>query len=46
MHSLENLSLLWQIDSRLGLWVAYIKWQLRNATQVPVMKVKVMVFEK
>jgi hypothetical protein len=37
------LSLLWPIDSKLGVWVAYIKMQLGIATQVSVIKVKVTV---
>jgi len=35
--------LLWPIDTKLGLWVAYIKTQLGIATQVYVIKVKVKV---
>jgi len=41
--SLNNLSLLWHIDTKLGEWVAYIKAQLWIATQVSVIKVKVTV---
>ncbi len=40
---LNNLSLLWPIDSKLGVWVAYIKRQLGIATQMSVIKVKVTV---
>jgi len=45
---LNNLSLLWLIDTKLGVWVAsvwaaYIKTQLGIATQVSMIKVKVTV---
>ena len=40
---LNNLSLLWPIDTKLGVRVAYIKMQLGIATQVYVIKVKVTV---
>ena len=40
---LNNFSLLWPIDTKLAVWVAYIKTQLRIATQVYVIKVKVTV---
>ena len=40
---LNNFSLLWPIDTKLAVWVAYIKAQLRIATQVSVIKVKVTV---
>ena len=40
---LNNFSLLWPIDTKLGVWVAYIKTQLGIATQVYVIKVKVTV---
>ena len=40
---LNNLSLLWPIDSKLDIWVAYIKRQLGIATQMYVAKVKVTV---
>jgi len=40
---LNNFSLLWLIDTKLTLWVAYIKTQLGIATQVSVIKVKVPV---
>jgi len=40
---LNNFSLLWPIDTKLGVWVAYIKMQLGIATQVSVVKVKVAV---
>jgi hypothetical protein len=40
---LNYLSLLRVIDSKFGVWVAYIKWQLGVATQVSVIKVKVTV---
>jgi hypothetical protein len=43
---LNYLSLLRPIDSKLGVWVAYIKWQLGVATQVSVIKVKVTVAKK
>jgi len=39
----NNFSLLWPIDTKLGVWVAYIKRQLGIATQVSVIKVKVTV---
>jgi len=35
--------LLWPIDTKLAVWVAYIKTQLGIATQVFVIKVKVTV---
>jgi len=41
--SLNNFSLLWPIDTKLAVWVAYIKTQLGIATQVFVIKVKVTV---
>jgi len=44
--SLNNFSLLSHIDTKLGLWVAYIKAQLWIATQVYVIKVKVTVTKK
>jgi len=40
---LDNFSLLWHIDTKLAVWVAYIKIQLGIATQVSVIKVKVTV---
>ena len=40
---LNNLSLLWPIDAKLGMWVAYKNRQLGIATQVSVIKVKVTV---
>jgi len=40
---LKNFSLLWPIDTKLAVWVAYIKTQLRIATQVIKIKVKVTV---
>jgi len=40
---LKNLSLLWPIDTKLAVWVAYIKRQLGIATQVSVIKVEVTV---
>jgi len=40
---LKNFSLLWPIDTKLAVWVAYIKRQLGIATQVSVIKVKVTV---
>jgi len=39
----NNFSLLWHIDTKLAVWVAYIKRQLGIATQVYVIKVKVTV---
>jgi len=40
---LNNLGLLWSIDTKHGVWVAYIKRQLGIATQMSVIKVKVFV---
>jgi len=40
---LNNFSLLKPIDTKLAIWVAYIKWQLGIATEVSVIKVKVTV---
>ena len=40
---LKNFSLLWPIDTKLAVWVAYITTQLGIATQVYVIKVKVTV---
>ena len=40
---LNNLSLLLPIDTKLAVWVAYIKTQLGITTQVYVSKVKVTV---
>jgi len=40
---LNNFSLLWPIDTKLAVWVAYIKMQLGIATQVSVIKVKATV---
>ena len=40
---LNNFSLLWPIDTKLAVWVAYIKRQLGIATQVSVIKVKITV---
>jgi len=40
---LINFSLLWPIDTKLGVWLAYMKAQLWIATQVSVIKVKVTV---
>ncbi len=40
---LNKLSLLWPIDSKLGVLVAYIKRQLEIATQMSVIKVNVTV---
>jgi hypothetical protein len=37
------LNLLWPIDAKLGVWVAFIKRLLGFATQVSVIKVKVTV---
>jgi hypothetical protein len=36
---LNNLSLLWPFDTKLGVWEGYIKRQLRIATQMSVVKV-------
>jgi len=38
---LNNFSLLWPVDTKLAVWIAYIKTQLGIATQVSVIKVKV-----
>jgi len=43
---LNNFSLLWPIDTKLAVWVAYIKKQLGIATKVCVIKVKVTVTKK
>ena len=43
---LNNFSLLWPIDTKLAVCVAYIKTHLRIATQVSVIKVKVTVTKK
>jgi len=40
---LNNFSLIWPIDTKLGVWVAYINTQLGIASQVYVIKVKVTV---
>jgi len=40
------LSLLWPIDTKLAVWVNYIKTQLGVATQASVIKVKVTVTKK
>jgi len=40
---LNNFSLLWPIDTKLAVWVAYIKTQLGIAAQVSLIKVKVTV---
>ena len=40
---LNNFILLWPIDTKLAVWLAYIKRQLGIATQVSVIKVKVKV---
>ena len=42
---LNNFSLFWPIDTKLGVLVAYIKRKLRIATQVSVIKVKVTVIK-
>ena len=39
----NNFSLLWPIDTKLNVWVAYIKRQLGIANQVSVIKVKLTV---
>jgi len=41
MFPLNNFSLLWPIDTKLAVWVAYIMMQLGIATQVSVIKVNV-----
>ena len=41
--TLNNLSLLWPIDTKLAVWVAYSKTQLGITTQASVIKVKVTV---
>lgn len=38
---LNNLSFIWSIDTKHGVWVAYIKRQFGIATQVSVIKVTV-----
>ena len=38
---LNTLTLLWHIDTKLAVWVAYIKTKLGIATQVFVIQVKV-----
>ena len=43
MFRLIKLSLLCPIETKLGVWVAYVKRQLGIATQVSVIKVKVSV---
>jgi len=43
---LNNFSLLWPIDTKLVIWVAYIKTQLGITTQVSVIKVNVIVTKK
>jgi len=40
---LKTFSLLWPIDTKLTVWVAYIKRQLGIATEVSKIKVKVTV---
>jgi len=40
---LNNFSLLWLIDTKLAVWVAYIKTKIGIANQVYVIKVKVTV---
>jgi len=42
---LNNFSLLWPIDTKLAVWIAYIKTQLGIATQVSVVKVTVTKIE-
>ena len=37
---LNNFSLLWPIDTKLGVWLAYIKRQLGIDTQMSVIKVR------
>ena len=43
---LKNFSLIWPIDTKLGVWLAYIYTQLGIATQLYVVKVKVTVTKK
>ena len=43
MFSLNNFSLLRPIDTKLAVWVTYIKTQLGIASQVSLIKVKVTV---
>jgi len=43
---LNNFSLLWPIDTKLAVWVAYLNTQREIATQVSVIKVKVTVTQK
>jgi len=43
MFPLNNFSLLWPIDTKLAVWVAYIKAQPCIATQMSLIKVKVTV---
>jgi len=38
---LNNFNFIWPTDTKLGVWVAYIKAQLWIATQVSVTKVTV-----
>jgi len=40
---LNNLSWLWPIDTKLAVWIAYIKTQLGIVIQASVIKVKVTV---
>jgi len=42
---LNNFSLLWPIDTKLAVCVAYIKTQLEIATQMYVIKVKITVIK-
>jgi len=46
MFPLNNFSLLWPIDTKLAVLVAYINTKLGIATQVSVIKVKVTVTKK
>jgi hypothetical protein len=41
-----NLSFLWPINTKLGVWIAYIKRQLGIATQASVIKIKGTVTKK
>jgi len=43
LFPLNNFSLLWPIDIKRGVWVAYIKTQLGIASQASVIKVNVTV---
>ena len=42
----DNLSLLWSIDTKLGVWIIYVKRRLGIDTQVSVIKVNVTIAKK